>query len=203
MTEAQRSWPAEVFDRLYAERPDPWQLASSAYEAEKYQATLAALDGRQFRAGLEIGCSIGILTRRLAGVCNSLLGIDFAEAALAQARRNCADLPHVGFRQARIPLGIPAPDRDGYDLIVLSEVLYFLYQADIQATAATVRAALSPNGVILLVNYLGATDSPSTGEQAAEIFIAACAPQLTPALQRQAEGYRLDRLQRRGSIPAR
>ncbi len=195
MTDAPRSWPAQVFDRLYAERPDPWDLAGSPYESEKYAATVAALEGRTFRRGLEIGCAIGILTRRLAASCGALLGVDFAEAALAQARRNCADLGHVWFRRGQIPREFP----DGeYDLIVVSEVLYFLDHADIEATAARVCAGLAADGVVVLVNYLGPTDSPTTGDAAADIFIAACAPALTPSLQSRTEGYRLDRLQRPG-----
>ncbi len=74
------------FDALYAADPDPWQFATSAYEREKYDATLAALPTR-IGSAFEIGCSIGILTRRLAERCNTLLAVDVAKAALAAARR--------------------------------------------------------------------------------------------------------------------
>ena len=77
------------FDALYAADPDPWRFASSDYEREKYAATLDALPPRRFAAALEVGCSIGVLTRQLAARCDTLLALDVAEAALAQARARC------------------------------------------------------------------------------------------------------------------
>ena len=51
----------ERFDRLYAERPDPWDFETSAYEHAKYDATLAALDDRRYATGLEVGCSMTVV----------------------------------------------------------------------------------------------------------------------------------------------
>jgi SAM-dependent methyltransferase len=179
------------FERLYAADPDPWGFATSAYEAEKYDATMAALGGRRFARGFEIGCSIGVLTARLALQCGALLAVDVAEAALAQARTRCAARGHVRFENRRMPADWPAGAR--FDLIVLSEVLYFLSPADIVLMAEhTMRAAL-PGGEILLVNYTGPIDEPCSGDEAAERFIAACG--LKPRLQFAGETYRIDLLQ--------
>ena len=38
-----RSLEPAYFEALYAADPDPWRFATSAYEREKYTATLAAL----------------------------------------------------------------------------------------------------------------------------------------------------------------
>ena len=186
-----RSWSPAVFDRLYASRPDPWQLASSPYEAAKYAASLAALGDRRFASALELGCSIGVLTRRLARCCDRLLAVDFAEAALVAARLACADQPQVSFLRASIPAGFPA---GSYDLILLSEIIYFLDPGDIRRTAGRAMSSLAPDGLLLLVNYLGETDSPTTGDAAATLFIEACG--LTPSLQQRTPGYRLDLLRR-------
>ncbi len=185
------SWPAEVFERLYAERPDPWDLAGSPYERDKRAATLAALPRPRFASGLEVGCSVGVLTEALAARCDRLLALDFAEAALALARTRCAALPHVELRRAHIPTDWP-PGR--FDLVVLSEVLYFLDADDVARTAAACAASLPPGGTCVLVNWTGDTDTPCTGEEAADRFIAAAgllatAPQRVP-------GYRLDVLRR-------
>ena len=59
--------PAAYFDSLYAAEADPWAFATSDYEREKYAATLAALPRPHYARALEIGCSIGVLTRMLAG----------------------------------------------------------------------------------------------------------------------------------------
>ena len=103
----------ERFDRLYAERPDPWDFETSAYEHAKYDATLAALGDRRYATGLEVGCSIGVLTERLAARCAHLLAVDVAEAALARARERA---PEVTFERRELPAEFPAGP---FELIVL------------------------------------------------------------------------------------
>ncbi len=180
--------PADYFDSLYAGDPDPWRFATSPYEAEKYAATIAALPARRFTAGLEVGCSIGVLTRQLTPFCDTLLALDGAEAALQQAKARCTG---VTFRRCMIPGEWPAGE---FDLIVFSEVLYYLDALDIGRTATLAMQALKPGGSMLLVHYLGLTDYPTTGDDAANSFIAAT--KLVPALQLRQPGYRIDRLDR-------
>jgi SAM-dependent methyltransferase len=177
------------FDALYAADPDPWRFASSPYEAEKYAATLAALPPRRFADALEVGCSIGILTAHLAPRCGRLLALDVAAAALERAAAHC---PGVRFERRRIPQAWP-PGR--FDLILLSEVLYYLDADAIRTTAVRAANALQPGGCILMVHYLGETDYPTTGDDSAALFIAAAAPfGLTPGFASRTPGYRIDRL---------
>jgi trans-aconitate methyltransferase len=204
MSDDAGSWPAEVFDRLYAADPDPWRYETSPYERDKYAATLGALPDALIGAALELACSIGVMTRQLAERCDSLLALDGAEAALATARRRCADLPQVSFRHARLPAGLPPSPGGGWDLVVASELLYFLSPADILLLASSLCGASAPTGSILLVNWTGDTDTPCTGEQAASLFVECCldAGFRHALLQRHAEPdgrYRLDRLDR---VPA-
>jgi trans-aconitate methyltransferase len=177
------------FDQLYAADPDPWRFATSAYERAKYLVTLAALPARRFASGLEVGCSIGVLTRLLAAQCDRLLGVDVSAAPLVQARRSCADLRHVNFRQARVPVEWPA---GRFDLIVLSEVLYFLSPAQIAATARRLEGCLLPGAAVVAVNWLGDTDTECDGDAAAELMIAATRGRLTRRLQLRMPRYRLD-----------
>ncbi len=191
MTEPPRSRDASHFDRLYSASDDPWNFRTSPYEREKYAATLAALPSRRFTRGLEVGCSIGELTRLLAPRCDTLLGLDFARAPLATARVRCADLAWVDF----IRMAAPAEWPEGvFDLILLSEVLYFLAPEDVCRMAARVKGCIGEEGTVLLVNFLGQTDDPGTGDTAADSFIAAAAPEFVPDLQQRQDGYRLDRL---------
>jgi trans-aconitate methyltransferase len=181
----------DYFNALYAADADPWRFASSPYEAEKYAATLAALPSRRFADALEVGCSIGVLTAQLAPRCDRLLALDVADAALAKAQARC---PAVRFERRRIPQEWP-PGR--FDLIMLSEVLYYLDAPAIADVAGRAVGALQPGGSILLVHYLGETDYPTTGDDAATLFMAsaqAAGAGLTPALQSRAPGYRIDRL---------
>ena len=71
-------------------------------------------------------------------------------------------------------------------------MLYFLGPDDLAASARLAAASLSAGGVALLVNWIGPTNSPTTGDEAADTFIAEA--RLTPALQRREARYRLDLL---------
>ncbi len=195
MTNGRGSVPPTYFEGLYARDPDPWRFETSDYEAEKYRASLAVLPAGRFASALEVGCSIGVLTRLLADRCEALVAVDFAETALARARQRCADLPHVTFRRMQVPGDWPA---GSFDLVVLSEVLYFLSPEDIGRTAARTLDCLRPGGVALLVVFLGETDNPVSGNQAAEIFIQACGGALTRPVHRLGPGWRLDLLVREG-----
>lgn len=158
---------AAYFEKLYAANPDPWNFVASAYEQEKYAATLTMLGGRRFVRGLEAGCSIGVLTKALAELCEQLLAVDIVEQAVAQAKARCAKAPHVAFECMQVPQSWPVGQ---FDLIVLSEILYFLHPEDIARTAALANASLMEGGVILLVNYTEDIEEPCNGREAAEIF---------------------------------
>ncbi|WP_158742814.1 class I SAM-dependent methyltransferase [Acidisphaera sp. L21] len=177
-------------EQLYTADPDPWNFTNSDYERAKYAATLGALPPGKFANALEIGCSIGVFTRQLAERCGTLRAIDASEAALVKAREHC---PGVQFERRFIPGEWP---QGRYDLIMFSEILYFLDRAAISATAKLALTDLQPGGVILLVNYLGAMSFPCTGDEAAELFIEMTG--LTPALQIRETDYRLDRLDHPG-----
>jgi cyclopropane fatty-acyl-phospholipid synthase-like methyltransferase len=177
------------FDALYTADPDPWRFRTSNYERMKYAATVAVIDDRRYEAGLEIGCSIGMLSVRLAPLCARFLGLDISERPLPAARAICATFPAARFDCMKVPTEWP----DGrFDLIILSEVLYFLSAADIAATAERVRGSLLPDGRVLLVNWLGAAERPQPGDSAAERFLAATAL-LIEKQSRQAL-YRIDLL---------
>ena len=179
----------EHFDRLYANDPDPWKFATSDYERDKYAATLAALPRPRYDRAFEVGCSIGVLTRQLAARCDEILAVDVAEAALQNAAARCNDLPRVQFARMVVPQDWP---EGKFDLILFSEVLYYLSAADRLTAARLSLHSLLPGGTIILVNWHGPTDGDCSGDEAAKQFIAACATILRPVLQQRAEKYRID-----------
>lgn len=183
------------FERLYARDPDPWRFATSDYERDKYAATIGALPDRRFASGFEIGCSIGVLTKQLAERCDALLGVDVSDIALGQARQRC---PGVRFENMDLRTAWPPGQ---FDLILFSEVLYYLGLDGIRRVAERTVSSLMPGGVVVLVNWFGPTDGACTGEEAAELFISASAPRLSPTVQQRAEKYRLDVLADRSTAP--
>ena len=160
MTRRLASIPGTYFKDLYADDPDPWGFATSDYEREKYDATLSAIGGGH-RHALEVGCSIGVFTRRLAERCDRLLAVDVAEAALLQARRRCADRSNVEFRRMQLPAEVPT---GRFDLIILSEVGYYWSLADLDRFLDWLRDALTTDGLFALVHWTGDTDYPLTGD---------------------------------------
>ena len=118
--------------------------------------------------------------------------MDVAEAALDQARARCAGLPGVRFERMAVPDGWP---EGALDLVVFSEVLYYLGAPGLRLAARRTVDSLAPGGCALLVNWRGPTGGACTGDEAAEGFIAAGAPALAPTVQHRTERYRLDLLE--------
>ena len=182
--------PQSYFDELYGRDADPWRFETSAYERDKYAETVAALPRRRYGRVLEVGCSIGVLTALLAERADQLLATDVAEAALAVARKRLAAARNVSFERAAFPDEAP---EGPFDLIVLSEVLYYLSAADLRRAADVAMARLAPGGEVLLVHWLGETpDYPLTGDEAADGFLAAAVPPLTTVRRERRERYRLE-----------
>ena len=120
---------------MYASSADPWQLQARWYERRKYAITLAVLPFARYRHAFEPGCSVGVLTEMLTHRCDHVTSTDVATAALDATQQR---LVHAG-RRDRVTLlrrSIDEPWPPGhFDLVVLSEVAYYL-------DAATLRAVL-------------------------------------------------------------
>jgi SAM-dependent methyltransferase len=183
------SLDAGHFEALYASADDPWSFATSPYEAEKYQRSLSVLAPR-YSGALEIGCSIGVFTRMLAGRCDALLALDISELALARARERCADRPDVTFRQAAFPHGAPA---EMFDLVTCCEVGYYWSDADLERARDRIAAALVPGGDLLLVHFLPHVDDyVREGDAVHAAFLAD--ERFERRAHHRAERYRLDLL---------
>ncbi|WP_271200508.1 class I SAM-dependent DNA methyltransferase [Methylopila turkensis] len=173
---------------MFVANPDPWGFETSAYEAAKYDATIAALGGRRYRSALEIGCANGVLTRRLNEHAVDLLAIDVSETALRLAVARCADLG-VRFEQRAFPGAAP---QGRFDLIVMSEVAYYLGDEDLAAAGRWIDRALVPSGDLLLVHWTGETDYPQTADDAVAKLGAAMVAPIARLRTDRHENYRLD-----------
>lgn len=140
----------DYFDKLYADSTDPWNFSASPYEQEKYLHTIKALGGRNYENGLELGCSIGILTEMLGKQCKKMLGVDISEAPIKQAAERLRNQPHLYFSALRIPDQYPD---DQYDLIVVSEVGYYLSREELSLTRELIFDSLVLGGSLCLVHW--------------------------------------------------
>ncbi|QIG43351.1 bifunctional PIG-L family deacetylase/class I SAM-dependent methyltransferase [Nocardioides anomalus] len=147
--------PAEdsALDDLHAEADDPWGVDVDFYEERKRGLLLAALPRERFRHGLEVGSSTGALAADLAARCDALLVVDASAHAVAAAQRRCAGLPGVRVEQRRVPAAWPQAPAGGFDLVVLSEVGYFLSPRDLDELLARIGESLAEDGVLVLCDW--------------------------------------------------
>lgn len=172
--------PGYFRDR-YAACGDPWGLADRWYETRKYALSLALLPREQYGTAFEPGCSIGVLTARLAARCGRLLSCDAVPEAVSSARARTAGLPGVQVERRVIPAQWPPYS---FDLIVFSELLYYFGDAELSQVLSLGIGALRPDGHILAVHWRHpAPDHPRTGDEAHEALAG------LPGLARLA-GYR-------------
>jgi trans-aconitate methyltransferase len=160
------------------------------YEAEKYSATLAALLHDRYTQAFEIGCSVGVLTERLAERCDSLLAVDVVEAPLEHARRRCRHLPHVTFEKMQVPDEFP---NRRFDLIILSEVAYYWADADLERGRDLILNHLQPGGHLVIVHWRPFVEEyPRTGDDVHDFFLETTEGQLVHLRDRRQDLYRLD-----------
>lgn len=134
------------FERAYADAADPWNLVSD-YEQRKYALTVASLPRPTYASAFEPGCSIGVLTGLLAPRCERIIATDGVAAPLVEVDRRA---PSAETRVGTIPADWPA---GSFDLIVLSEVMYYLPAAERQQVLERARDSLQRGGHLVVVHW--------------------------------------------------
>ncbi|MBV8541579.1 MAG: class I SAM-dependent methyltransferase [Pseudonocardiales bacterium] len=182
------SLPAGYFEDLYATATDPWGFTTRWYEHRKYACALAALPRARYRRGYEPGCSIGVLTEHLAARCDELLATDVAEAPLRTARARLARSPNVVLERRGAPEDWP---RGGFDLLVISELGYYLDPPDLRRLWVTAIHALEPGGTLLAVHWRHPVAGyPQTGDDVHAAL--AAQPGLGRLVEHVEEDFRLE-----------
>ncbi len=157
------STPVSRFETLYRE-PDPWTM-DSWYERRKRTVALAALPRERYGVAVEPACGTGALTLDLAGRCDRVHAFDPVPAALSVARDRLAHLSTVELSTGSLPDDLRGPA----DLVVLSEILYYLSEADLTATLDRTVASLGPDGQVLAAHWRPqAPDAPHHGSEVHE-----------------------------------
>ena len=139
----------EHFEALYADE-DPFGYRSRWYEQRKRDILLGTLPHARFAKGWEFGCSNGELTAALAQRCDALLATDLSRQAVDLASVRVEAMRNVTLQQAAHPSDWP----DGnFDLIVFSEVGYYLEDAAFEQTAARFARSLTEHGCLVACHW--------------------------------------------------
>jgi SAM-dependent methyltransferase len=161
---------AGYFNAMYETANDPWGFEDRWYERRKYAISLAMLPAERYRSAFEPGCSIGVFSSLLARRCDALLSCDVAATAVQAAAKRTEGLPHVQVERRDMPGQWP-PGR--FDLIVLSEILYYFGDHDLQQVVTNAVAALQPGGTLLAVHWRHpVADYPRSGDDAHRVLAA-------------------------------
>ncbi|TPK42207.1 glycosyltransferase [Mesorhizobium sp. B2-5-4] len=191
---------ASFWDRHFATE-DPWNYGS-AYEQEKYERQLEILPAGPIERALELACAEGHFTRQLAPLVGHLTATDISAVAVERARARCSDQKNVEFAVLDFAAAVLP---GGMDLIICSEVLYFLDDpAELRQLASKLVAALAPGGSLVSANAFVLRDNlERTGfdwdhQFGAQIISQTLAATEGLVLERsiQTDLYRIDRFRR-------
>ena len=150
------------FEAKFAADPDPWNYAASRFERYKRGILMRAVGLRIYGRGLELACANGETTPILARRCLRLLALDGSRTALEHATERNRGLPRIRFVHAVLPEAMP---KGPFDLIVVSELLYYLRANDLVRLLHTLKKAIAPSGRIVFLHHQLGFDDTSTKPQ--------------------------------------
>lgn len=162
------SMSAVYFDRLFAEHDDPWAFRQRWYEQRKRDLIMASLPHQQYQRSLEVGCANGELSLALAERSSDFLGMDLCQRAVELARDRLAGCTHARIEQGDVPRDWP---QGCFDLIVLSEVGYYLTPGHWAHVVQHAERSLHANGVLLACHWLQPIQGcPMQGDQVHQLL---------------------------------
>jgi SAM-dependent methyltransferase len=141
------------FDALYGADPDPWRVESSWYEQRKRDVLVAGLRQRRYGIAWDPACGAGVLAAQLSSRCDRVIASDRSASAVERARRACAAIGNVGVVRLTLPDDGRLLDVRGIDLVVLSELLYYLGAQDRADTFGLISDICAPHAEVVAVSW--------------------------------------------------
>ena len=138
------------FDGLFELDADPWRTRTRWYERRKRTLTLAVLPQERYERACEPGCGAGETTAALALRCGSVVASDASAAAVRHARARLAGVANVRVDQSRMPRDWPT---GRFDLVVLSELGYYLSGDELGALADVCRRSLTVGATLVACHW--------------------------------------------------
>lgn len=145
---------SQRYRRMYETSVEPWNYNHRGAEILRHKeiAQFLAEVQPKYDAGLDIGCSLGQLTQKLAPLCGQLFAFDVSLAAVQKARSRCQS-PHIRFLLAELP-GLPFAG-EKFDLIVAADAIHeFVPEVKREMAIGEIFSALKKNGYALFTDYM-------------------------------------------------
>lgn len=137
----------EYFRRLYAGNDDPWRQRTRWSEHRRRALILASLPRQRYRNALELGCGNGELTAALAPRAEKLIAGDLNRTAVRLATERLMRFPHARAELMFAPQDWPSAT---FDLIVISEMAYYLDPSKLHRLIERTRSSLDADGTLVL-----------------------------------------------------
>ncbi|WP_179039989.1 trifunctional glycosyltransferase/class I SAM-dependent methyltransferase/polysaccharide deacetylase [Rhizobium leguminosarum] len=145
----------EYWEHMF-ERPDPWNYIS-VYEQVKYAQTLSLIP-EGIEKALELACAEGIFTEKLAPKVARLTATDISQRAIDRAIKRCRDHGNVELRVLDFVKSDVPPEQD---LVICSEVLYYMKDEEmLAAVCRKMAAAVKPGGYLITAHAHIRQDEP-------------------------------------------
>jgi SAM-dependent methyltransferase len=158
----------DFFEEMYRHSSDPWNFASSPYELSRYNAIMHALNTKHYRHAFEPGCSVGVLTERLAPLCDRVDAMDISPTAVTIATERCTRFRHVEIDCKSLDDSFSV---ENIDLLVLSEIGYYFNRDRWRSLVEHLLKSVAPSGTILAVHWLGQSkDHRQHGDSVHEVL---------------------------------
>ena len=140
-------------ERYFASQATQWDRLRSLHIAEERveAAVLEAVGPGPFHALLDLGTGTGRMLELLGSRASRAIGIDQSHAMLNIARSRVERTGHRNIQVRQGDLYALPVERDGYDLVVLHQVLHFL--DDPSRALREAARALRPAGRLIVVDF--------------------------------------------------
>lgn len=182
------------FEAKFEADADPWDTWRSRYEAVKRDALSKAIGLRSYARGLELAAGNGSNTPMIAARTRRLLVTDGTRAGAALMQRRFASSPRISV--VRHDAGTSLPGHR-FELIVISELLYYLGDQAFAVLAGEVGRTLAPGGRLVMLHH--EQNFADRARQAGSVhrdFLARLQPALTPVCSLKARLWRAEAWQR-------
>jgi ubiquinone/menaquinone biosynthesis C-methylase UbiE len=140
-----------AFEELHRSQQEPWMFGARAAEILRHEWIVEAAQRLEPATTLDVGCTVGQLTERLARALPGVSAIDVSPTAVTSARhRIAAGVQFMSGSVTSLPIA-PA----SFDLVIAADGIYSwnLVPSDREAALREIHRVLRPGGRAILTEH--------------------------------------------------